>query len=177
MLMNEVKQFFRNFRQYPALGIALAIVVIAILYYVYKQNSGATPSANITASSANIPEELIYSFMGPTGPAGPAGPTGPTGPTATPIVAGPAGTLIAIRQRSVSGPDASYDANATGVPIQGQKQDHTDIGVIPFGTVIQVNGPAQTGGTNHPASGAQGTNLWYPVTYNGKTGFVNAYDV
>ncbi len=76
-MSSQIKNFFKNFRQYPALGIALAIGVVAVLFYIYKSNqSNQVPSS----SQQNNPAAIVYSFdITPPGPSE----TPPT-PTPTP---------------------------------------------------------------------------------------------
>lgn len=81
-MSSQIKNFFKNFRQYPALGIALAIGVVALLFYVYKSNQGNQVAAN---SQQQNPAAIVYSFdITPPGPSESVPPTPTPIPTPTP---------------------------------------------------------------------------------------------
>jgi hypothetical protein len=170
MWMNDVKRFFKNFRQYPALGIALAIAVVAILYYVYKQNSGSSgTTANVTASTTNTPEELIYAFMGTQGP---QGATGATGPSGNPIFGGQIATVkgTSASQKFGTVPLRSSPGTASGQPTDQVVQ-------VPIGASLTLTGPSVSGANNFGPGNSSGSTVWYPTSYNGVNGYVSGYDL
>jgi hypothetical protein len=90
-------------------------------------------------------------------------------------------TLGYIRGRFNETQTTTYDlATPGGVPIrnlQGQI-----IGLQPYGSAITITGSPITGSSNLPQSGAGfkpgvGSVEWLPVTYNGQTAYVSAYDI
>lgn len=95
----KLKSFEVAFKQNPALGLAIIIGIVAVLYYVYKQNNKGT-QANSTSqnTTSNPPIAEVYAFdVTPPGPStGATAPTTPTsggggapvgGPTSNPIPA------------------------------------------------------------------------------------------
>lgn len=86
-----------------------------------------------------------------------------------------------IRARGNSSLTTSYDTkNNQGIPIRTQPDaGKGTVGYEPYGSQVQVIGPAVTGAYNLPnnKNGNNGTNLWYKVVApNGQTGYVSAYD-
>jgi hypothetical protein len=153
MWMNDVKRFFKNFRQYPALGIALAIAVVAILYYVYKQNSGSTgTTANVTSSTSNTPEELIYSFM----------PTQNMAVVGNSTSGGSATIETTVHRVRAAGAYQPFDSSNIGPNIVDSSLSNV-VGHIPWNTPIKITGPAYN---NH-----------YPINYNGQSAFIATWDV
>ena len=89
--MSDVKKFFASFRQYPALGVALGVGVIALLYYVYKSNASTAPTAPTatTGPTTTTPQDLVYQFdITPPGPSTTTTSTPPTTTTPTPPIVG-----------------------------------------------------------------------------------------
>jgi len=84
-----------------------------------------------------------------------------------------------IRNRYSNSQVSSYDASSTGVPIWSSPgaTPGTQIGTIDFGTSIQEQGPAVSGGSNFGLNSTGGSNLWYKVTSGSKTGYVSAFDI
>lgn len=51
------------------------------------------------------------------------------------------------------------------------------LGSIPFGASVQQTAAVLSGPINTSANGNYSSSQWYPVTYNGQSGFVNAIDI
>lgn len=91
----RLKAFGQAFKQNPALGIAIVIVILAVFYYIYKKNSGTQP-ANSGNTSSNPPIAEVYAFdVTPPAPStnGSAPPTPTSGGGGTPV-GGPVATPI-----------------------------------------------------------------------------------
>jgi hypothetical protein len=155
--------------------------------------SQATPvPAPTTTGSYSVPSPATSaaSQATPVPASTPAIPDHPTvTPTPTPIPT-PTTTVPAnnaqyanIRARATSGATAGYDKTATGIPIRSSAgtdkgKDDNRIGMLSYGSKIQVTGKAVTGESNLPQGMAGGSNVWYPVkTSSGFTGYVSAYDL
>jgi hypothetical protein len=78
-----------------------------------------------------------------------------------------------IRARYSLAAVSTYDKNTPGgIPVRstpGGKQT----GVDPFGSQVQISGPAVTGASNLPGTSA-GSNLWYPISSGG---YISAADI
>ncbi|HWS82808.1 MAG TPA: SH3 domain-containing protein [Ktedonobacteraceae bacterium] len=128
----------------------------------------ATTAQTVTPPSVSTPPSPVNTTPAVVSPV-----------ASTPTVPSPVahGNLANIRTKGSIPTVATYDAKFTGVPIRSAAGAGNDqIGTIAFGSQVQLTGKAIQGTSNLPGS-ANGTNLWYPVTYNGKTGYVSAFDV
>lgn len=101
-------------------------------------------------------------------------------PTTTPPPSNPPPSLswpeLIVRGKSSSGPNASYDAHNSGIPLRAGPADNGVLTFVPFGAEIQSTGTEVTGGYNNK-TGKNGSYQWYPVTYNGTKGYVSAWDI
>lgn len=158
--------------KHPFMGAMALIALVLIIFQVFKHGAtNAASSSTGTGSSSTSSTPTSQPYILPTVGTVPVTVTNPV------TITGSTFPMITVRQKSTSGGDANWDASHTGIPLQGRTMDNSDIGVIPFGTSLQTTGGAVTGSANHPASGLPGTTTWYPVIYNGLSGYVNAYDI
>lgn len=128
-------------------------------------STGDNSTASTTDASVGTTGYGDYSAVGPN--AGGANGTGTTINIGTPAT-NPSNWLTTLVLTS-SGPVPLYDSAGTA----GSSTLGNQIGTIPANSTIQATGPELTGAWNQP----NGSELWYPVVYNGVAGFVNAYYV
>ena len=192
------KDLFKLILHSPALLVSVLVGLALIIYFLVKygpssQQNASTTSGTTTASTGTPVPQFTGSYWNENGPRLSANVTPPpattavstppvsTAPTAGSPVPGGAIDLATIRSKGSIPTVASYDAKNTGVPIRSAAGSGNDqIGSIGFGTQIQITGPAVQGTSNFTpgqTDTGNGTDLWYPVTSNGKTGYVSAFDV
>lgn len=136
---------------------------IGLGYYFYsraKSGSSTSTTDTTTPVSPAIPD--IGTPVGPS--AGNQQPTGATINIGVPATPTNWLTSIILANHPVN------EYASAGTP--GGLPDAV-IGTIPANSTVQATGPEVVGAWNIP----NGSELWYPVTYNGIPGFVSAYDV
>lgn len=160
--MNEIKQFFRD---YPAFAWGGVVVVLLVAFYfankINQNNSTAASSQN------QIPTYILYDATQQSQ----AGTTGSTSTTGT-----GSGTTTSAKIRNKTPVDSS-GGKETSVPIFATSNSQQSIFHIPFGQSVSITGPSVTGRTAKSKSGKFTSSTWYPVTYNGQSGFVVSYDL
>lgn len=155
--------------------IVLAGVGVGFFFLNRKQAATASPASSpaqqavqdVTPTSEQVPNttgDQVFIVPSPTSP--PGGITvPPTGGDGT------AAQTYTIRQ---PGKAPAYDNNNAGPPIWSAPGANT-IGQIPWGSVVTSTGIPQTGPSNTGQPG--GSDVYYPVTFNGVSGFVSRFDV
>lgn len=178
--MDDFKDIGRDLWKNKPLLITLVIAVVAVAYILIRnsqnQLSAASTADSTMPAGATVPTsggatyvEESYSNYAPTT-------TTTTGTTTNPITTvttAAKNALLTIRQAST----ADLAKKVGGIPVRAQPGTGASVGGLSFGKSIQATGAAIVGGYNNPLSGGSGSNLWYPVVINGKTGYVSAYDV
>lgn len=179
--MDDLKEIGGDlWRNKPLLIVVLLAVGIAA--YVLIRNSQNQLAASLPAPSGQtssgsggggtyVEESITYNITNPV-----QSPPVITPPVTTPPVTTPpviSKILLTIRQAT----SINKKNGQTSVPVKAQPGAGASIGSLKYGAVIQALGQAVMGEYNYPLSGGSGSNLWYPVSLNGKTGYVSAYDV
>lgn len=162
-MKQDLKVLWKDIKRSPGLLIALIVVIIGVIYFVYKQNAGTSTTADST-SSAGTYRIQTFSITPPA--------SGNEG-DGTGVGNHPKNPLLTVRDAN------NYDKSQkhTGIAIHAGTDNGKSIGQVSYGQVIQATGPAVVGAYNKPGSGGNGSNLWYPITVNGKSGYISAYDI
>lgn len=85
-------------------------------------------------------------------------------------------TLLVRAQNALAGA-GSWDQTHAGPPVDPNAPGNTNGQfVVPFGASVTQTGPAVQGPANKLASG-QSSAMWYPIAYQGQTGYISALDV
>lgn len=92
------------------------------------------------------------------------------------------GQQATIRARNTSGVTSQYDTSTPqGVPFDVSPGQYESEGWVPYGAVVTISGAAVQGPSNFqhgtPQEQAVGSNVWYPIQYNGQSGYVSAFDL
>ena len=155
--------------------IVLAGVGVGFFFLNRKQAATATPAnspaqqalQDTTPTSEQVPNttgDQVFIVPSPTSPPGGIIPP-PTGGNGT------ASQTYTIRQ---PGKAQGYDQNHAGPPIWSGPGTNA-IGEIPWGSVVTSTGIPVDGPSNSGQPG--GSTVYYPVTFNGVSGFISRFDV
>lgn len=136
---------------------------IGLGYYFYSRaKAGSASTASATDTTPQDAGMGSYQAAGPN-----AGNTGTPGATINiGVPATPSNWLTSIIL-------ANHPVNEYASAGQPGGLPDAVIATIPANSTVQATGPEVVGAWNIP----NGSELWYPVTYNGIPGFVSAYDV
>lgn len=167
-----MKAFWERLKAMPTwqkvLLIVAIVAVVGIALYMRSKNAQGQ-STPTTASSGllngvdtygNPLYNNGYNGLGGGGGITPVGPPGP-----------PTYNSLTVRQPGAAG---TWDTTHTGIPLRDQPGGGGNIiGYIPWGTTVQPTGGIVSGSANQ----AGGSTNWFPVTWNGLTGFVSQWDI
>lgn len=153
--MSDIKKFIASFKQYPAIGFVLIIFFVAVLYYIYKQNTGNTG----TNTQPDIPTYILYDATTTGTTTGSGGTPGPKPP-------GPPSAHCQFLVDNSNGAKLFGDANKA----------HTSKVTVPNGTCINGTGPIIKGRTNKNHNG-QSSDQWLPFSFGGQKGFLSLADL
>lgn len=143
----------------PDSGLGLAIDPTTGLPYAVE---GLVPAGGLAGGGG----QGIQGVPGPTGPKGPPGTPAP--PDTDPGPPGPKIKHATIRARD---PKGTYDKQvAGGIPLRQAPGATKQVGLIPYGSSIQILGGPITGGGNF---GRTGNTQWYQVP----GGYISAFDI
>ena len=175
-------QFFDKIKEeikdHPEATLGALVAGGTVAFFIVKERMAAANSASSSSSQQSTLAAdqlngyelaslagLPYGYIDPTnGPGGP-GP-GPTPPPTPPTNSMP---KLTIRPKTPVDP---ANSKRTGVPLfQAVGSFGHSVAEIPYGAQIQATGQPITGASN------KGNTTWYPVTYNGKSGFVSGFDI
>lgn len=159
------------FKRNPALGFALIIGVIVLLYIVYKQNNSGT-QPNSQSNTPNMAE--IYAFdITPPGPVGASAPPTPTSNGGGTTITGGTGTggtlpIGAIHPNPIPAPSNNtlkvVSQGALSTVYGGVHNGGRDLTTLyPGNTVTITGGPVSWGYDNY-----------YQVNYGSQSGWVRA---
>ena len=158
--MTEIKNYFRD---YPAFAWSAVIVFIFIVLYVINKQQNAQ-AGSTTAAQGDIPTYILYDATQQSTP----------GTTGSPNSGGSTQTAK-IRNKT---PVDSAGGKQTSVPVFADAKSGTKSSfTIPFGSTVNVTGPSVSGRTQHSQNGKFSSSTWWPISYNGKNGFVVDYDI
>lgn len=152
--------------QHIVLSIALALGVAVVIGFLINKLRGGSAS-----SSASGQPQTLYV---------------PTSNTFINSSTTQGGYQQATVRQQYQGADPSttqaWDAQGLGIPIRGTLQGGSTsndiLGYIPFGAQVEITGSPQVGQSQWGDASLPGSNdLWYPVQYNGESGFVSGYDL
>lgn len=147
----------------PLPGWAWGGLVAVAAWWLFLRGKGASSSGTTNAAASGSALDSGYSL-------GYA-----QGVQANPPAAaqtGQPGRQLTIRPATTSGPAAPYDAQNSGVPVRAQPGPSAVIGTVPFGSTVTAAGAQVTGQPSET-----GNPIWWPVTYGGSAGYINAFDV
>lgn len=142
---------------------------VAIGLYFYRRAKSTSDTSTPQGTDTTTPIDTVSTGYGDFQPSGSnAGNTQPTGATINiGVPATPSNWLTSVILKAGS-PVNEYAS--AGQP--GGLPDAI-VGTIPGGTTVQATGPEIVGAWNVP----NGSELWYPIVYQGVPGFVSAADV
>ena len=162
----DTKFLTKDFHGMPTwVWIVAGLGGVGLGYYFYRRSktSQAAAAANTAAAAATPQVPDIGTPVGPN-----AGNQTPTGATINiGVPATPSNWLTSLVLES------SHPVNEYASAGQPGGLPDAVIGTIPAGSTVQATGPEIVGAWNTP----NGSELWYPVTYNGTAGFISAQDV
>jgi hypothetical protein len=149
-MKNSLKVLWRDVKKSPGLLIALIVVAIGVLYFVYRQNNGGSAD---TTSTTTDPVYHVQTFSITPPASSSTGTTEETGIGTTP----PKSQLVVPPGKS------GWLATTPG----GTNNKGTNITNLKAGSVLTLlAGPVSFG-----------NNKYYKVQYGDKTGYVNAVTV
>lgn len=170
----------------PGLLIASILGLGGLAYLIYKSNPANSQLGQDQAVAQQSPYYIAYvdetqnqpppiTINNPPGTPGPAGPPGTPGPIGHPGPPGPTGSEFperaSVRVRNLH---ATYDRSVPGgVPIRSAAGATKQLRLAPYGSAINIIGPAVKGGSNFGGS-SPGASNWYPVQGGG---YISAFDV
>lgn len=170
------KDVFNVIRKSPALLITGIIGVIVIGYILIKNSQASSGATADTSSGATTTSPGGYYTPQPyIEPITITTPTPASTQSQTSVATVPSTAQDDIIRTRYSSPTVtSYDTTHAGVPIRSAPAaNSTDTtSYAPFGSKIQVTGPAISGSSN--LGGNNGTAFWYPVAGGG---YISAFDV
>lgn len=156
---------------------------VGLGYYFVKKQQGtagakaaaSSPTAqtlattDTTPSSEQVPNTTgaqVYIVAPPTPVSSSGSGSGSETPPPTPS------STVQIRAQQTRGTQAVFDQTHSGVFLfsgPGSGSSST----VPFGATVEVTGNAQPGASN----GTDGATLYYPISYNGQSGWVSSLDL
>ena len=181
--MEKLKEWWEKLssREKIALGVLVAGVVG---YALYKRSKAGTASSSSAPNGGASVGQAVDSYGNPLYPTNLSGlysqqPGGTfstgTGPTAS---GQPLFPQEAVRSAATS-PSAltySFDTSHPGIPLTAApgplSASNQAQAYVPFGSQLTVTGPAVSG----PVA-PEGTSTYYPVLSNGKSYYINSYDL
>ncbi len=163
----SVKELLEDAARLPLEGKVLlvgALGAVGVIVWMNRSSGssgGASPSASVPGAVPTSLGGAGGSFTGGGDTSGGSG-GGSSGPT---------GFIGSIRAAGA----LPYDTTHSGIPLRSGPFGSI-LSEIPFGANVTVTGPAINGPSNFGTSGG-GSQLWYPVSFNGQTGYISAYDL
>jgi hypothetical protein len=146
-MKNDFKVLWNDIKRSPGLLIAIIVVIIAVLYVVYRQNNPSTPTDTTNTTQPTYRVETFSITPPASGGTTDTTPTTPAPPTHSQLITSTTGWLA---------------STPGGTNNKGQ-----NIMNLPSGATLSlISGPVSFG-----------SNKYYKVTYQGKTGYVNAKTV
>jgi hypothetical protein len=148
--------FTMEIEEHPFYAAMVIVAFALVILYVYGQatkNNAASTLASV-APAVGVPVENVAN-------------TNNSYPTVNPTQ-----HVATIRAKTTSGPDASYDATHTGVPVRSAPSGSaTIIYTVPFGGTIALSTNSTVNGTSNQKGGSS---AWYQV---GNNQYLSAFDV
>lgn len=183
------KELFQFVLHKPALLIT-ALAGGALLLFLLIRNSPksanpstVTPIGNTTSGTMDYSayqqgydtgyQRASYSLSPPVSSVPPTTSTSPLPdhPTVTTQIQQPLPTATLGIVRALRAGD-SYDASHTGIPIASTLQIGQNIGTVPYGEKVAIQGEPVVGPTS-----PQGTNTYYKIKYGETTGYASSFDI
>lgn len=170
-------------KEHPALavgGLAVGAVVVVVVVMRAKSSAPvptATTPTSTPASTSSMASNPISGYDMSQMAGIPYGyeTSSPASATATATSTPPAQSEQGVtRSKTTSGTSASYDKSHTGVPMHSNPNTAASslVTLVPYNSQVNITGNAVNGTAAMP-----GFSNWYPVSYNGQTGYINAYDI
>lgn len=166
-------------------GIAAVYVVPKFLGQSSSPSSTSGTSGDTSGLGLAIDPTtgLPYAVEGLVPSGGTTG-TGIDGPVASgqPIIGSSQGEVGTIRLPGAQGsPTYGADLTESGIPILSTPNvanfQQSELGLAPYGSQLVITGPPVQGSYNFANNAPGGSTTWYPVQFQGKSGYVSAYDI
>lgn len=191
--MSEVSKIEGLFKDHPYMtwgGVGLGIVAVVVVV-VRSRQSPVTAATNPTNTPATTPAAssssdtlsgydmssmagIPYGFETTVPYTVGQQPITNTNTNNPPSSTPPSETgVVRTSQSGTKGDDSGYDKTHTGVPMRTSPSVSAGAMTVPFNASVNITGNASQG----PLNTVSGSTSWYPVTYNGQTGFINASDL
>lgn len=182
-MANFLEKLKESIKKQPWIWAGAGLGTGAVLFVLIKERMAASSAAassqqTNTAASNNGPLNgygldslagLPYAYYDPTMD---TGTTSTQTTTSAPTTTTPGPLEGLIRAKETSGPYAGYDKHNPGVPLRNAPGG-SQVAQVPFGGDVTISGAAISG----PMNASAGTNIWYPVTYQGQNGYVSSADL
>lgn len=152
----------------------IVIAGVGIGWFILRKQQQATSAAAQPPAAQALNDQIPSSVQVPNTTGDQVFLVPPTAPTTAPTTGttdGSAQQTLTIRQ---PGKAPGYDQNNAGPPIWSSPGQNA-IGEIPWGSTVTVTGIPVSGPSNTGQPG--GSNIYYPVTFQGNSGFVSRFDL